>query len=202
VGAIGHHVGPGSVTRRRRGHEISSNTTGRKLVPVLDIRQVALDHPDAQGLIAGLQALYVARYGGSDDTPVDAAEFAPPRGDFLVGYLDGVPVGCAGWRARDRETDEPVLADGDAEIKRMFTLAEHRGRGFAGELLAAVEASAIAAGRRRVVLETGGRQPEAMALYAAHGYDRLAPYGTYRDYPESRYFTKPLISARSAASPR
>jgi GNAT superfamily N-acetyltransferase len=169
---------------------------------VLDIRQVALDHPDAQGLIAALQAFYVTRYGGGDDTPVDVAEFAPPRGDFLVGYLDGTPVTCGGWRARDREADEPVLADGDAEIKRMFTLAEHRGRGFAGELLAAVEASATAAGRRRVVLESGRRQPEAMAFYAAQGYAPLPPYGRYRDSPDSRHFTKPLVSARSAANPR
>lgn len=172
------------------------------MVGVLDIRRVAIDHPDAQGLIVALQAFYVTRYGGGDDTPVDAGEFAPPRGDFLVGYLDGAPVACAGWRARDRETDEPVLADGDAEIKRMFTLAEHRGRGFARALLAAVEGSAVAAGRRRVVLESGGRQPEAMAFYAAQGYGPLAPYGTYRDYADSRYFTKSLVSAPPAAIPR
>jgi len=165
------------------------------IVPVLDIRPVGLDHPDAQGLIAALQSFYVARYGGRDETPVRPEEFAPPRGDFLVGYLDGVPVACGGWRARDREPDEPVLADGDAEIKRMFTLAEHRGRGFAGELLAAVEGSAVAAGRRRVVLETGDRQPEAMAFYAAQGYGPLAPFGTYRTHTDGRYFTKPLVSA-------
>jgi GNAT superfamily N-acetyltransferase len=170
--------------------------------PVLDIRQVALDHPDAQGLIAALQAFYVIRYGGPDETPVDPGEFAPPRGDFLVGYLDGAPVACGGWRARDREPADPVLADGDAEVKRMFTLAEHRGRGFAAELLAAVEGSAIAAGRRRVVLETGNGQPEAMGFYAAQGYGPLAPYGTYRTHTESRYFTKSLVSERSAASPR
>jgi GNAT superfamily N-acetyltransferase len=170
---------------------------------VLDIRQVAFDHPDAQGLIAALQMFYVSRYGGGDETPVDAGEFAPPRGDFLVGYLDGTAVACAGWRARDREPADPVLADGDAELKRMFTLAEHRGRGFAGELLAAVERSAIAAGRRRLVLETGDQQPEAMAFYAAKGYGSLAPYGTYRDYSESRYFMKALVSVSTPEpSPR
>ena len=41
------------------------------------------------GVADAVQAFYVERYGGVDRTPVDPAEFAPPRGIFLLGSLPG-----------------------------------------------------------------------------------------------------------------
>ncbi len=87
----------------------------------------------------------------------------------LVAELDGELVGCAGWRRHGN----------DAELKRMFTLTAARGRGVARRMLAAVEDSARAAGCRRVILETGDRQPEAIALYEAAGYRRIPDFGYY-----------------------
>ena len=138
-------------------------------------------HPDAVRLIAELQAVYVARYGGNDETPLDPAEFAAPRGYFVLGYVDGAP-----WRAGDggpgtRPGDPGLLRDGDAEIKRMYVAAAHRGRGIARAVLAELERSAAAAGRRRMVLETGARQPEAVALYTSSGYRPVPTFGSYRD---------------------
>jgi hypothetical protein len=54
--------------------------------------------PVAAKLIAELQAEYVTRYGGPDETPVEPSEFDPPDGLFLVGSLDGDAV--AGCRAK------------------------------------------------------------------------------------------------------
>ncbi|MFI6165201.1 GNAT family N-acetyltransferase [Nocardia sp. NPDC051052] len=152
--------------------------------------------PDAQKLIAEVQQEYVARYGGTDATPTDPAEFEPPRGTFLVGYLDGVPVACAGWRAHDG--DEPDFRDGDAELKRMYVVVEARRRGLARKLLAAVEQSAAAAGRRRMILETGALQPESIALYISAGYLTIPAFGVYKGEPESRYLGRDL--RRPAAS--
>ena len=45
-------------------------------------RDVGYDHPDAQRLIAEVQAEYVQRYGGPDASPVDPLEFAAPQGRF------------------------------------------------------------------------------------------------------------------------
>jgi len=152
---------------------------------------VPYDHPDAAALVAQVQRVYVERYGGEDATPVDPAEFAPPHGLFVVAYADGVPVACGGWRARGGG-DDPALRDGDAEIKRMFVAADRRRRGYARAVLAELERTAAAAGRRRAVLETGTRQPEAMALYVSAGYAPAPDFGVYRHSPNSRCFAKPL----------
>ncbi|MGH3568939.1 MAG: GNAT family N-acetyltransferase [Pseudonocardia sp.] len=156
---------------------------------MLELRPVPFVHPDAVALIAAVQQVYVDRYGGVDATPVDPAEFAAPHGFFVVGYLDGVPVASGGWRARDGG-DDPELRDGDAEIKRMYVVDGRRGRGFARAVLAELERSAVAAGRRRMVLETGTRQPEAMELYASAGYAPMPRFGVYRCAPRSRCFAK------------
>jgi GNAT superfamily N-acetyltransferase len=137
-------------------------------------------------------------YGGNDDTPHEAAEFRPPAGYFVVGYVDGVAVACGGWRARD--VDEPPLRPGDAEIKRMFVLPSQRGRGFARAVLADLEAAAVRAGRSRMVLETGDRQPAAIGLYVSAGYAPMAPFGTYRDTEAGRYYSRALPGAFAADS--
>lgn len=159
---------------------------------MLDLRPVPFDHPDAVALIDAVQQVYRERYGDEDLTPVDPADFAAPRGYFVVGYVGGVPVASGGWRARDGG-DDPELRDGDAEIKRMYVADAHRGRGHARTVLAALEHAAAAAGRRRAVLETGTRQPEAIALYSSTGYLPIRPFGVYRCAPDSRCFAKPLV---------
>ncbi|MBK1786849.1 GNAT family N-acetyltransferase [Prauserella cavernicola] len=156
----------------------------------MDIRVVPFDHPDAVKLIDLVQQEYVTRYGDPDVTPVAPREFAPPRGLFLVGYLAGVAVACGGWRAHDGP--EPTFRPGDAELKRMFVLDTERGKGFARALLAELERTALAAGRRRAVLETGTEQPEAIALYRSSGYGDIPGFGVYRDEPESVYLAKEL----------
>ena len=188
---------------------------------------VGYDHPDAVTLVTAVQRVYVERYGGVDATPVDPSEFALPAGLFLVGYADGLPLTCGGWRLhravprdggpeeppprdgrleepprrdcgteepprRDGGTEEPPRRDGDAELKRMYVAPAARGRGFARLLLAELERTASVAGARRMVLETGTRQPEAIALYRSSGYRPMPRFGIYREAPGSRCFAKPL----------
>jgi GNAT superfamily N-acetyltransferase len=155
------------------------------------------DHPDAVRLIGQVQAVYRERYGGEDETPLDPAEFAAPGGYFVVGYLGAVAIACGGWRAREASPDDPALRAGDAEIKRMFVADRYRGRGYARAVLADLERAAAAAGRRRAVLETGDRQPEAVALYLSVGYTPIATFGRYRRELGSRCFAKELGFFRS-----
>lgn len=149
---------------------------------VMRIELVPFDHPDAGRLTARVQLEYVERYGGPDETPLAPGDFSPPQGVFLVGYLDGSPVASGGWRARGP----------DAELKRMYVVPEARGRGFAKLILAELERTARAAGRRRVILETGDRQPEAIALYRASGYTTVERFGIYADTAEGVYLGKYL----------
>ncbi|MCX4823718.1 GNAT family N-acetyltransferase [Streptomyces sp. NBC_01142] len=163
----------------------------------MHFRTVAYDHPDAVKLNDEVQLEYAERYkddGGSegDVTPLDATMFAPPHGLYLLAYDDqDRPVASGGWRSQDE--NEAGYLDGDAELKRMYVIHEARGLGLARHILAALEDDARAAGRTRMVLETGIRQPEAIALYTSSGYALCAQkFGHYRDYENSRCFAKLL----------
>ncbi|MDX2594327.1 MULTISPECIES: GNAT family N-acetyltransferase [Streptomyces] len=158
----------------------------------MNIRRVRFDHPDAVKLNDEVQAEYHLRYGdGGDATSLDATDFDPPRGAYLIVYdeLDR-PVATGGWRSQD-DNDEGN-ADGDAELKRMFVVSQMRGRGLARRILAALEEDARAAGRLRMVLETGTKQPEAIALYTSCGYEPCDKFGYYRHYEDSRCYAKAL----------
>jgi GNAT superfamily N-acetyltransferase len=148
----------------------------------VQIKQAGYGDPDASRLISEVQQEYVVRYGGPDGTPVDPAEFTPPSGLFLVGYAGGVPVACGGWRSHGA----------DAEIKRMYVAPAARHRGLARQLLAELERTAAAAGHRRIVLETGSAQPEAIALYRSSGYTPVPPFGHYADAPGAIHLGKQL----------
>ena len=68
--------------------------------PLSDLRieRLPITHPDADRLVEEVQAEYVVRYGGRDDTPIDPSMFEAPRGVFFVGYLDDEPVATGAWR--------------------------------------------------------------------------------------------------------
>ncbi|ARF55739.1 GNAT family N-acetyltransferase [Streptomyces gilvosporeus] len=159
----------------------------------VEIHPVRYDHPDAVTLDALVQQEYARRYGDGDVTPLDPGMFLPPHGLYLIAYEGARPLATGGWRVQE-DADEGY-AVGDAEIKRMFVLPEARGRGLARRILAALEADARAAGRSRMVLETGTKQPEALELYASSGYVPVRKFGLYRTYDDSRCMAKPLVTA-------
>ncbi|MFL6091116.1 MAG: GNAT family N-acetyltransferase [Aeromicrobium sp.] len=145
----------------------------------LDIVQIRYDDPVVRELTAEVQAEYGRLYGGSgDSSPMDPEQFAPPRGFFLLALGDGDPVGMGGWRWGGP-------ADGDAEIKRMYVRASHRRAGFARLILAELERTASEAGVRRLVLETGMAQPEAIAMYRAAGFADVPAFGHYAWSPDA-----------------
>ncbi|MFF4400898.1 GNAT family N-acetyltransferase [Streptomyces sp. NPDC001480] len=158
----------------------------------MNIRRVPFDHSDAVKLNDEVQAEYHLRYGdGGDATVLNASDFEPPRGVYLIAYdTTGRPVATGGWRSQD--ANEEGNLDGDAELKRMFVVEAMRGRGLARRILTALEDDARAAGRLRMVLETGTKQPEAIALYTSSGYEPCGKFGYYRHYEDSRCFAKTL----------
>ncbi|MET8983766.1 GNAT family N-acetyltransferase [Streptomyces sp. NPDC004539] len=158
----------------------------------MNIRNLPFDHPDAVKLNDEVQAEYHERYGdGGDATHLAPSDFQPPRGLYLIAYDDSDrPVATGGWRSQDQ--NDEGYSDGDAELKRMFVVREMRGVGLARRILAALEDDARAAGRTRMVLETGTEQPEAIALYLSSGYEPCPKFGYYRDYQSSLCYAKPL----------
>ena len=153
------------------------------------IARVGYGHPDALLLVEEVQAEYVRRYGGRDETPLDPMVFEPPSGSFFVGYLDGRPVATGAWR---RSTVEALGSTRTAEVKRMYVAPAARGLGLARRMLAHLETDAAARGAEVVVLETGLAQPEAIALYESSGYTPVPAFGYYRDAPLSRCYARRL----------
>lgn len=161
-------------------------------------REVVVDrvpwhHPDASALrramVAELTPLYpehaFAEPGGFER--LDAEHGRDAVTTFLL-RQGGAPVACAthrgaptGWRADD------------AEIKRLYVAPAARGRGLARRLVTLVEDDARAHGARRVVLDTGIRQPEAITLYRSLGYRPVAPpAGSWVELPVSLWFARDL----------
>jgi GNAT superfamily N-acetyltransferase len=71
------------------------------------------------------------------------------------------------------------IDESTAEIKRMYVRPAARGRRVGRQILAVLEAEAQRLGVRSLVLETGPRQPEAIALYEHAGYRHIPLFGEY-----------------------
>jgi ribosomal protein S18 acetylase RimI-like enzyme len=148
-----------------------------------------LAHPDAEYLIDRVQQVYVVRYGGRDDDPLDPADFLAPNGGFYVAYLDGRPSACGAWR---RSTHPALGSAHTAEVKRMYVVEEAQRHGIARRVLAHLEAEVARAGIAVITLETGPRQPEALALYRQAGYVPIARFGHYAAHASAHFLGKRL----------
>ena len=102
----------------------------------------------------------------------------------LVAYEKVVPVGCGGIKLFDHQS---------MELKRMFVLPEFRGKGIAAQILKGLEDWARDLQFKKCVLETGKRQPEAIALYTKSRYSIIPNFGQYAGIENSVCFSKDLI---------
>jgi GNAT superfamily N-acetyltransferase len=123
-----------------------------------------------QWVVARAEAELVARYGFLDDGELGltAAMFDPPVGAFLVARraaAAGPPVGGVGLR---------TVAPATGEVRRLWVDPAGRGQGVGRALMAALEQMAHdSLGLTALRLGTGDRQPEAVALYTATGWERV-----------------------------
>jgi GNAT superfamily N-acetyltransferase len=101
----------------------------------------------------------------------------------VIAYEAKQPVGCGAIKA---------FAEESMEVKRMFVLQEYRGKSIAMQILSELEAWAVELGKSKTVLETGQKQPEAIALYFKAGYLRTPNYGQYIGIENSLCFEKIL----------
>jgi GNAT superfamily N-acetyltransferase len=136
-------------------------------------------YQDAAALVDALDAELMERYGGGDDVHITPSDFLAPQGVFLIGAVSGRDVACGALR---------FLQDGVAEVKRMYVDPAVRGRGLSRVLLAALVERGRLAGYRELWLETGIKQPEAMALYESAGFTPIPSFGQYKDEPDSRCY--------------
>lgn len=101
----------------------------------------------------------------------------------VLAYDGETAVGCGAFKRH---------SEIEAEIKRMFVRLEYRGQRIAAKVLAELEAWAGESGYNACVLETGFKQPEAIALYQREGYEIIPNYGQYVDVTNSVCMRKTL----------
>lgn len=102
----------------------------------------------------------------------------------VVAYQHDLPVGCGAFKE---------FEPGTVEIKRMYVRPECRQQGVARAVLGELETWAAELGYPTAVLETGKRQPEAIALYQRNGYEFTPNYGQYVGVENSVCLRKKLM---------
>lgn len=155
--------------------------------PLIRIQLESPDQPEILQLIAELDAYQRTLYPPESIYALDLAGLMAPQVRFAVARTaektDGGALGCGAV----------LLGAEHGELKRMFVHPSARGQGLARRLLDRLEAEARAAGCAFMRLETGPYQTEALALYAACGYQRRGPFGDYPDDPYSVFMEKALM---------
>ena len=141
------------------------------------------DQPEVHALIAELDTYLLDLYPPESVYALDVQTLLQPNIRFAVARdADGAAVGCGAI----------VLGEEYGEIKRMYVRPAARGAGLARQLMGLLEQTARHAGCPQLVLETGPDNPEALALYTRHGFERCGPYGGYPDDPLSVFMQKQL----------
>ena len=147
---------------------------------------LAIENPDQHEVRELLKAsdTYMAElYPAESNHMLDVSELCRPGVTFIVARMDGRAVGCGAI---------VESTDGWAEIKRMFVSPLARGQNIGRRLLQKLEAAALDKGVPLLRLETGIKQPEALALYRSAGFVEIGPFGKYGPDPLSLFMEKPL----------
>jgi len=148
------------------------------------LRRTDSDDPDFKALVKLLDADLAERDGAdhvfySQFNKIDKIRHA------VVCYENDRPIGCGAIKAFNDEA---------MEVKRMYVSPDGRNKGIATRVLTALETWAHELGYAQCVLETGKRQPEAIALYEKNGYQRTENYGQYVGVENSVCFAKVLAN--------
>ncbi|UQZ36377.1 GNAT family N-acetyltransferase [Paenibacillus sp. PK3_47] len=157
------------------------------MAPITEVSftEVGPENRDLRALIEDLDEDLKARYPHETIYVVDFSDPKVKEMTFVVAYQGGRPVGCGGLRPLDPQSS--VM-----ELKRFYVDPGCRKQGIANRMLLDLEARAQAAGCREIRLETGIKQPEAIALYVKHGYRPIDLFGPYIGDPDSLCYGKVL----------
>lgn len=151
------------------------------MTEAVDVVPVPWDDPDAVRLREAQRIEIDGRYGG--DTEPGPKPSAGDIALFVVARRGGEAIGCGGLRQLDAH---------EGEVKRMYVAPAARGTGVSTAILTALEGEARRRGWRRLLLETGIAQADAMRFYEREGYAPIPNYGHYAQSEISRCYAKVL----------
>jgi len=147
---------------------------------------ITSERPDsevARELIAELEAELIPLYPAQSRHGYSVSKLVRERVAFFVIRQDGAPAGCGGVQ---------LFGSDYGEVKRMYVRPAFRGFGLGKRIVEHLAAHAREQGVGRLRLETGIHQGEAIRLYERMGFERIAPFGTYREDPLSRFYEKQI----------
>jgi GNAT superfamily N-acetyltransferase len=151
----------------------------------IEVRVEAPDSADASWCLdeyfRELDRRFDTGFDPARSNPAADEDMLPPSGYFAVARIDGAVAGCGALKRLDAVT---------AEIKRMWTVPNMRGRGVARRILQALEDIARDEGVRTLRLETNRTLTEAQALYRQQGYQEVPAFNS-EPYAH-HWFEKPL----------
>ncbi len=147
---------------------------------MITITRTDSTNPDFMALVILLDA-DLAKRDGADNLFYSQYNTIATIKHAIVLYIYGIPTGCGAIK----EYSPTAM-----EVKRMYTLPVARGKGIATRILTELETWADELGYEKCVLETGKRQPEAIALYTKKGYKIIPNYGQYAGIENSVCFEK------------
>lgn len=143
--------------------------------------------PPAEGLLALSDQYFAALYPPESNHLDSTADLGRPSVTFVGAYVDTVLAGCGA--AKVMEDDGRY-----GEIRRVFVTESHRGIGVAKAVMQYLEERLREEGVEVARLETGAKQPAALALYSGLGYIERGPFGSYRQDPLSVFMEKRPIA--------
>ena len=138
--------------------------------------------PQVVRMIAESDRYYASLYPAESNHLLEPGSLLAPNVSFFVARDAGTICGFGAI----------VATPPYGEIKRMYVDGSARRRGIGRDILLAIEGRARELKLKQLRLETGVRQPEAIALYAAHGFTEIDPFGDYAPDPLSMFMEKSL----------
>jgi len=142
------------------------------------------DTTDAIALITELEAHLEPFYPAASRHGFSVDKLIRQGVAFFVIRQDDTPAGCGGVKLFGTEY---------GEVKRMYVRPAFRGLGLAKAMLDHLAAYTRQQDAPLLRLETGIYQQEAIGLYERWGFQRIPPFGDYKEDPLSLFYEKRIV---------
>jgi len=149
----------------------------------VEIERVSVDAPESRELMMEFWREIDELYANEAPTAWQLTGMDQPGAAFFIVRRAANTIGCAALRP---------LTESVVELKRMYVRPAARRTGVARQMVQRMEEFARDAGFSELWLETGFRQPAAMALYESLGYTRRAAFGDHKGDPLNACYEKRL----------
>lgn len=140
---------------------------------------------EARALFAQSDAYMADRYPAESNHLEDSKALLSKNVLFLGAYINNELAACGAVKQLHDDSDY-------GEIKRLFVVSKHRGKGLSRLIMQKLEAHLREHGIPFARLETGASEPAALGLYKSLGYVERSPFGNYRHDPLSVFMEKKL----------